>query len=135
MAAHMKSLLIAVLLVSGSYLAYQKYNSNDLYGEWVLDVDAMSKQLAAHGVSQPSIEAFARKNGNGLTKTVISKDTMAVTLMGESIDLPYAVASKAGQCTKAKVGNSPRILEYCVKGNVLEIRNPHNSVVEVFKRS
>ena len=131
----MKSLLWVALLAVAGYLGYQKLSANEIEGNWILDVDSMCKQLTDAGISEARVEAFRAKNSKGLTKVSISRSAMAITLMGEAIDLPYEVHSKSGSCSIVKLSNSPDVLKYCVNGSTLEVHNPKNKMIEVFKRN
>jgi hypothetical protein len=131
----MAKLVLVVLIAIGGYMTYQKYHADPLYGEWVLDVETMSRQLAAQGTPEASINIFVSKNNNGLTKMVISRDKMVITSMGKENEFSYTVTSKTGKCTKAKVNAILELVEYCVNGNTLETRDPRTSLIGVFKRT
>jgi hypothetical protein len=128
----MKKIIFLLAVGFAGYFGYQKYFSNKLYGEWQLDTEAMSQQLTNAGVSQNSIDAFRKQMGNGRTTSTISKEKIAFTINGERVDFAYQAIGRNGNCTTIKFED--KTLDYCVKGNTLEVHNQRNAMFEVYKR-
>lgn len=126
----MKNLIVLVLIVGAGYFGYQKFAQNPLYGSWKIDTEAMIAQLGPN--TPPSaIDAFQKEYGQ--TTALISKDSVVMQLSGQQVTLPYKTLSKNGDCTTLELES--KTLEYCVKGNRLEVRNQQNSMMEIYKKS
>lgn len=130
----MKNLFLLILICCLGYFGYQKYSlgGSGLYGKYELDVDAMVKQLENKAIPQASVDAFRKQMGNGRTTTRISKDKITITINGESVDFPYELLSKKGNCTTIR--SEGKTLDYCVDNDRLEVHNKQNSMFEVYRR-
>jgi len=128
----MKNTIVILAIAFTGYFGYQKYFSNDLYGQWQLDVEKMVGQLADTGLPQASIDAFRKQLGSGRTTTTISKKLISFEIDGQRVDYPYSTLAKNGKCTTIEVDK--KTLDYCTKDNTLEVHNQKNAMFEVYTR-
>lgn len=127
----MKSFIVLILIVGAGYFGYQKFVANPLYGTWQADTEAMITQLKDTNVPQSAIDQFQKEYGQ--VKTIISKDSVVFQLDGQQVAMPYKTLSKNGDCTTMEF--ETKTLEYCVKGDRLEVHNQQNSMMEIYKKS
>ena len=127
-------LITIVAVIASAGCQQQQPPPTVLQGDWVLDVDAMSKQLAAAGVGAAELDIYRRKNGNGLTSLSISGKSMLITLVGNKIEVPYEVTATHADCFEIRHEKKGETHQYCVAGKKLEIRDPQNPIVETFIR-